>query len=109
VCAEGSVFAACARIYDDESFVPRWWDCDPSTGLKKANKWRDTRSFYPFLNRLTRPVFERLARSAGFFVTRREAHGFSGSATRRATRVLLPIPWLGECFVSFFIYELSPA
>jgi SAM-dependent methyltransferase len=109
ICGERSLFAACARLYDDPAFVPRWWDRDPATGLKTHNKWQTTESFHPFLNRLTRPTFDRLACSAGFSVSRRETHGFSGSWPRRATRTLLPVPWLGECFVSFYVYELRPA
>lgn len=102
-----TMFAACAELYDDPDFVPRVWDIDPSTGLKKPNKWRHQQSFYPLLNRLTRREFEREVRQAGLSIDRREVHGFSGSRFSRATRGLLPLPLIGECFVSFFVYELS--
>ena len=101
-----AIFEACARLYDDPDFVPRKWDVDPATGKKKPNKWRNTQSFYPFLNRLTRGRFERVVREAGLIITRHETLGFSGSAARKATRVLLPVPQIGECFASFCIYEL---
>lgn len=103
------LFSACARLYDDPDFVPRLWDRDPISGEKKANKWRHTRSFSPFLNKLTRCQFERSVRAAGLIVTRRETHGFSGSGLRRATRLLLPVPFLGECLTSYYIYELTKA
>ena len=51
--------------------------------------------------------FERLVREAGLSITRRETHGFSGSNVRKATRILLPLPILGECFVSYYVFELT--
>lgn len=104
--SERTLLATCARLYDDPDFAPRIWDMDPKTGLKKPNKWRDTHSFHPFLNRLTRRTFERMVDKSCLTITRRETHGFSGSRLRRATRLLLPIPSVGGCFVSFHIYEL---
>jgi len=104
--SEASLFRVCAEVYDAPSFVPRRWDIDPDTGRRKPNKWRSTTSFQPFLNKLTRPAFERTVTAAGLRIARREAHGFSGSWVGRMTRVLLPIPALGECFVSYYVYEL---
>ena len=100
------IFDTCAELYDDPDFIPRKWDLDPVTRRKKPNKWRHTRSFHPFLNRLTRREFERDVSRAGLVVERCETHGFGGSPLRRATRMLHPIPMLGEAFVSFYIYEL---
>lgn len=104
---ERVMFSACADLYDARDYVPRKWDIDPATGKKKPNKWRGTRSFYPFLNRLTRRRFERIVRAAGLEISCRRRFGFSGSTVRRATRALLPVPLLGECVTSFFTYELS--
>lgn len=104
---ERVMFSACADLYDAPDYVPRKWDIDPATGKKKPNKWRTTQSFYPFLNRLTRRGFERIVRSTGLQVSCRRRFGFSGSTARRATRALLPLPFLGECVTSFFTYELS--
>ena len=105
--SEQTLFAACAMLYDDPDFVPRMWDRDPATGQKKPNKWQHAQSFYPFLNRLTRRGFERIIRKAGLAITRCETHGFNGSRQRKTARMLLPIPLLGECFVSYYIYELA--
>ncbi|MGB2986572.1 MAG: methyltransferase domain-containing protein [Phycisphaerae bacterium] len=104
---ERTLFAACAKLYEDPDFVPRMWDRDPITGAKKPNKWRNTHTFYPVLNQLTRRKFEQIVQEAGLTIARHETYGFRGSRSRRATRVLLPIPWLGECFVSFYVYELT--
>lgn len=109
VIGEKTLFAACAELYDAPDFVPRKWDRDPATGQKRPNKWRHTDRFHPFLNRMTRGHFERIVRDTGLTVLRRETHGFSGSWLRRTTRRLLPIPLLGECFVSFYVYELTRA
>lgn len=107
VFSERTMFRACAELYDAPDFVPRVWDRDPETGDKKPNKWRHQQQFHPFLNRLTRRDFQRCVRQAGLVIERRETHGFGGSPLRRATRCLLPVPGLGECFVSFFVYELT--
>jgi SAM-dependent methyltransferase len=107
VLPERVIFEACAELYDGADFIPRKWDLDPVTGAKKPNKWRHVESFYPFLNRLTRRQFERIIGRAGLTIERRETHGFGGSRLRRATRTLLPVPVIGECCVSFYIYELA--
>lgn len=104
---ERSMFEACAELYDSPDFVPRIWDTDTATGLKKPNKWRSQQQFHPFLNRLTQRGFEREVHNAGLQIDRRDIHGFSGSWKSRATRMLLPVPVLGDCFVSFYVYELS--
>jgi SAM-dependent methyltransferase len=106
IVPERTIFGTCAELYDDPKYVPRKWDVDPDARQKKPNKWRHTRSFYPFLNRLTRRGLERAVCRAGLRIRRREVHGFGGSRARRMTRGLLPIPFLGECVTSFFIYEL---
>ncbi len=106
-CAERTIFQACAALYDHPDFVPRHWDLDPTTGVKKPNKWLTTTRFYPFLNKLTRKKFEDYVRCAGLNITRREIHGFRGSRLRRATRALLPIPIVGDCVTSFYVYELG--
>ncbi len=103
---ERVIFETCAALYDDPDYIPRTWDLDPITHQKKANKWRRTQSYRPFLNRLTRRQCEKTVGHAGLIVLRQETHGFSGSQLRRATRLLLPFPILGDCFVSFYIYEL---
>lgn len=102
-----SMFEACAELYDAPDFVPRVWDRDEHTGQKKPNKWRSQQQFYPFLNRLTQRGFECEVRRADLKIDRREIHGFSGSWRSRATSMLIPIPILGDCFVSFYVYELS--
>lgn len=102
-----SMFEACAELYDAPDFVPRVWDRDAVTGQKKPNKWRSQQSFYPFLNKLTQKGFERQIREVGLTINRCEIHGFSGSWLSRATRMLIPIPILGDCFVSYYVYELS--
>lgn len=102
-----TIFRVCAEVYADPAFVPRVWDLDPQTGAKRPNKWRDVDSFYPFLNGLTRPEFERTVLANGLTIRRREIHGFSGSALTRATRALAALPAIGECFVSFYVYELA--
>ena len=107
VFSERTMFRACASLYDAPDFVPRLWDRDPETGEKKPNKWRHQQRFHPFLNRLTRRAFDGYVRKAGLTIARRETHGFGGSPLRRATRCLIPVPALGECFVSFFVYELT--
>lgn len=107
VFPETMLFRICADVYDHPEFVPRRWDIDPATGTKKFNKWRQTTSFQPFLNKLTRKSFEESVRRAGLRITRRKINGFSGSAWSRLTRVLLPAPVLGDCFVSFYVYELN--
>ncbi len=104
---ERTLFTACAAIYDDPHFIPRIWDLDPATGLKKPNKWATTKSFYPFLNKLSRAQFEHQAREAGLKILRREVHGFSGSSVRRATRILRHAPCIGECVVSYCVFELT--
>jgi SAM-dependent methyltransferase len=101
-----TIFAACAALYDNPDYVPRKWDIDPATGEKMPNKWRNATSFHPFLNRLTRRRFEEIIRGAGWRPARCETHGFSGSSLTRATRAFLRVPVLGECFVSFYVYEL---
>lgn len=105
--AERTLFEAAARVYDSPQFIPRVWDLEDERGTRKPNKWRTTRRFDPFLNRLTRRGFERMVAGAGMRVLRRETHGFRGSLLGRCTRVLLPVPTLGECVVSFYIYELG--
>ena len=109
LCPEKTLFETCAELYDDPEFTPRIWDRDPATGAKKPNKWRAIQSCEPFLNKITRPQFETCAAEAGLRIVRCETHGFSGSPLSRATRVLLPLPLIGECFVSYYIYELAPA
>ncbi len=105
--SERTLYAACAELYDDPDFVPRVWDRDPVTGRKKPNKWQHTQSFHPFLNRLSRRQFESITRDAGLTIERREIHGFSGSQLRKVTRAFVPVPLLGDCFVSYYIYELT--
>jgi SAM-dependent methyltransferase len=105
--SERTTFSVCAEIYDDPGFIPRKWDIDPHSGAKKPNKWRHTTSFAPFLNRLTRGQFEQALHGEGLDILRRVVHGFSGSPLRRGTRWLLPIPGVGECFVSYYVYELA--
>jgi SAM-dependent methyltransferase len=107
LASDRTLFKTCAAIYDDSDYVPRKWDCDANTGAKKPNPWRATRSFHPFLNRLTRRQFERIVTTAGLRVARRRIRGFGGSALSRSTRVLLPLPLVGDCFVSYYIYELA--
>ncbi|NOS99270.1 MAG: hypothetical protein HOP29_01430, partial [Phycisphaerales bacterium] len=104
--APKTLFAACAEIYDDPTFVPRIWDRDPVTGGRRPNKWRATESFEPFLNKLTRRDFESAVSRAGFAIAERRAHGFAGSTPARATRPLTRVPVVGECFVSFYTYRL---
>ncbi|MCO6437347.1 MAG: class I SAM-dependent methyltransferase [Phycisphaerae bacterium] len=104
--SERTLFRVCADVYDHPSFIPRRWDIDPSTGEKKPNKWRRTATFHPFLNKLTRGRFESSLAPAGLHIARCRTNGFSGSRAGRSTRVLLPIPFLGECFVSSYVYEL---
>ncbi len=105
--SEGTLFAACAELYDDPAFVPRKWDRDPATGQKRPNKWRRTKTFHPFLNRLTRREFEKLIAGAGLMIARRGTYGFSGSRLARTSRILLPVPLLGDCLVSYYVYELT--
>lgn len=105
--SESAIFDACARIYDSPDFVPRNWDLDASTGQRKPNKWRATRSFRPFLNQLNRSDWEQSLAAAGFAVLRRETHGCTGHGLRRLARSFAHLPLVGECFVTFFVYELS--
>lgn len=104
---EHVIFEACARVYESPEFIPRVWDREEQSGRFKGNKWRGQRSFSPFLNKLSRRDWEHLLHPAGFRITRRETHGFSGGGLRRAARLLARFPRFGECFVSFFIYELK--
>jgi len=101
-----TIFSVCADLHDDPGFVPRHWDLDQHTGRKRLNKWRGREHFEPFLNRLTRTGFERIARRHGLLVVDRTTHGFRGSWPARATRPLTLLPGIGECFVSFFTYRL---
>lgn len=101
-----SLFRVCAEVYDHPTFMPRHWDVDPDSGMKRPNKWRQSKSFYPFLNGLTASAFEKCVREGGLAIQRREARGFSGSRAARATRLLAGIPFMGECFVSYYIYQL---
>ncbi len=100
------IFAACAAIYDDPAFIPRKWDIDPSTNQKKPNKWHDVQTFEPFLNRLTKRSFEKCANEAGLKISRCETHGFRGAISGRLSAFLRRIPILGDCFVSYYVYEL---
>ncbi len=104
-----TIFSACAAMYDDPAFVPRKWDIDPDTGQKKPNKWHDVESFEPFLNRLTRRSFERVVSRSGLKVLRRETHGFRGRISGWLSAVLRKIPVIGDCFVSYYIYEVGRA
>jgi len=106
--SEQTIFDACARIYDDADFVPRQWDLDESTGLRKPNKWRSTSTFEPFLNKMHRGTWEQMLRAEKFEIRRREIHGFQGPGMRRFLRPAACLPWIGELFVSFYIYELTP-
>ncbi len=100
------IFTVCAAIYDDPTFMPRKWDMDPGTGQIKPNKWHHVESFEPFLNRLTKRSFELSVNQAGLKVLRCEVHGFRGAVLRRLGALLRTIPWLGDCFVSYYVYEL---
>lgn len=102
-----TIFRVCADIYDDPEFVPRHWDCDAETGERRPNKWRGHERFEPFLNKLTRRQFERIVREEGLSVQHRLTKGFQGSPASRATNALTILPILGECFVSYFTYELQ--
>lgn len=105
VCPK-TIFRVCADVYDDPSFVPRYWDYDAETGKRRPNKWRGHEKFEPFLNKLTRANFERIAKSEGLSIAHRLTKGFQGSRASRATNALTILPILGECFVSYFAYEL---
>lgn len=107
VFSEKTIFDVCAQVYECPDFVPRQWDMDASTGQVKANKWRTTTSFYPFLNKLNRHEWENLLHESGLDVHRRKTHGFEGSGLRRIVRCASKLPIIGECFVSYFVYELA--
>ena len=102
-----TIFAACAALYDHPRYEARVWDRDPVTGAKRENPWHAKRTYEPFLNRLTAGQFERTCRAAGLHIARHQAHGFSGSWKTRLTRPLRHLPAIGECFVSYHIYELG--
>lgn len=101
-----SLFRVSAEVYDHPTFVPRHWDLDPETGNKRHNKWRKCESFYPFLNGLTARAFEKCVREAGLVIQRRDMRGFRSSRAARATRIFRGLPFVGECFVSFYLYTL---
>ncbi len=102
-----TVFAVCAEIFDDPDFVPRLWDIDAETGTRRANKWRDMKTYEPFLNRMRSEEFEGLIRKTTFDIRDRRRAGFAGSSLSRSTRFLIPLPLIGECFVSYFTYRLT--
>jgi len=107
ICSARTIFSACAEMYDHDDFVPRIWDVDIQTGCKRPNRWRTKTHFEPFLNKLTSAQFERIILRNGLSITHRAVHGFGGSTASRATRPLLRLPILGECFVSFYTYRLA--
>ncbi len=100
------IFSACAAIYDAPAFIPRKWDIDPNTNQKKPNKWHDVKTFEPFLNRLTKQSFEQCVSRAGLKISRCDPHGFRGAFSQRLSTLLRRIPVFGDCFVSYYVYEL---
>lgn len=104
--SERAIFEACARIYDCAEFVPRKWDLDEATNQRKPNKWHTTYSFHPFLNKLNRRDWERMLAGAGWRILRRKTHGCGGDGLRRLARSFAHLPLVGECFVSYYVYEL---
>jgi hypothetical protein len=108
IFGERAMFRAAEKIYDLPEFVARHWDLD-ACGRKKQNKWRAWSSFEEqgYINKLDIAAFRRLARSAGFQITRQERHSFGGSRMRKlAGRVLMNAPFIGEYFVSYIVVEL---
>lgn len=102
-----TIFFACAAIYDNSAFTPRKWDIDQTSGKKKPNKWHDVSTFEPFLNRLTRSSFEKVLAKENLKILRKEEHGFKGRFSGELSAFLRRIPVLGDCFVSYYIYELG--
>lgn len=107
VLAPRTVFAACAALYDHPAYEPRLWDQDAVTQQRLPNPWRMKSTYEPFLNRLTQRGFAHACKRSGLTIARHAAYGFGGSWKSRLTRPLRHLPGVGECFVSYHIYELS--
>ena len=108
IFGERAMFRAAEAIYDLPEFVPRHWDLDES-GKKKPNKWRAWSSFEEqgYINKLAVPRFRQLAQDAGFEIDDLELHSFGGPPLRKSIgRALMPLPIVGEYFVSFASIEL---
>lgn len=108
IFGERAMFRTAEKIYDLPEFIPRHWDLDEK-GNKKPNKWRAWSSFEEqgYINKLNIPIFQALAREAGFEIARHELHSFGGSSVRQVIgRMLMKTPLIGEYFVSYVIIEL---
>jgi SAM-dependent methyltransferase len=108
VFGERAMFRAAEMIYDLPEFVPRHWDLDEH-GNKKPNKWRSWSSFEEqgYINKLDVPTFRRLARDAGFQISRLDLNTFGGPLIRQAVgRALMRMPIIGKYFTSFCVVEL---
>lgn len=106
VFSEKTLIAVAARIYDDPCYVPRAWDLDATTGLKRPNRWRQGAGLSNWLNRLTLGRFRRLAREANFDVAV-SAHGIGSGGRLRALRWVARLPLLGELVTSHYTAILT--
>lgn len=108
IFGEKAIFRAAEQIYDLPEFIPRHWDLDEN-GKKKPNKWKKWSSFEEqnYINKLDVSEFKKLCNHVGFKIERLEHHSFSGSLIRRlAGKTLMNLPFLGEYFISYTIFEI---
>jgi len=108
IFGEKAMFRAAEKIYDLPEFIPRHWDLDKN-GEKKPNKWKAWSSFEEqnYINKLDVSTFKKLCNDAGFKIERLEHHSFSGSFIRRlAGKTLMNLPFIGEYFISYTVFEI---
>ena len=60
------------------------------------------------VNPLTISKFEKLCKSSGLIIKKRQAHNFSGSLfVEKISKFLTYIPFIREFFTAYMIYELE--
>ncbi len=108
IFGEEAMLRTAEKIYDLPEFIPRHWDLDEN-GEKKPNKWKAWSSFEEqnYINKLDISTFKKLCHDAGFKIERLEHHSFSGSFIRRLVgKTLMNLPFIGEYFISYTVFEI---
>lgn len=109
---ETTLIKTAARIYEMDSFVPRIWDIDTKSGLKKPNKWKELHEL-PDVNKMSVKEFERRLtekkQKGDILDVKARYQGFQGSRLSRMTNVFLSVPALREFFLSYVTYEIIKA
>ncbi|AGA29616.1 methylase involved in ubiquinone/menaquinone biosynthesis [Singulisphaera acidiphila DSM 18658] len=98
-----ALMRVCAKIYDNPKFRPRIWHFD-ADGQRVENPYRGVTRFTD-LNRLTIKKFERVLRSAGLVIARRDIQPFTGRRLAWLKRTLVRLR--PDFFCSCVAYEIT--